>query len=136
MAAKSQILDNAMLALLLTNGTYTSTSTVYVALYTVAPTPTTSGTEVTSSGTGYARTAVTFSAPSGGSTSNSGTVTFPTATGAGWGTIVACAICNAATASGSPDSTILYFGNLTSSKTVGSGDTVSFAGTSLSVTEQ
>jgi len=134
MAAKSQILDNAMLTLLLTNGTYTPSATVYAALYTVAPTPTTSGTEV--AGNGYSRTAVAFSAPSAGSTSNSGTVTFPAATGPGWGTIVACAICNATVASGSPDSTILYFGNLTSSKTVGGGDTVSFSGTSLAVTEQ
>ena len=44
---------------------------------------------------------------------------------------MAVAICDAST-----NGNILYFGNLTSSKVVGGGDTVSFAGTALSVTEQ
>jgi hypothetical protein len=62
----------------LRNTSYTSPATVYVSLYTTDPTDADSGTEV--SGGSYARTAVTFGAPSNGVSTNSADVTFPTAT--------------------------------------------------------
>lgn len=94
------------------------TSPLKVALFTTSPNQETGsgGTEV--SGYGYARTNVTFSAASSGSTSNSGDVTFPTASGGNWGTVVAIGIYDSA---GSP--VLLWVGNLTTSKTVDDGDT-------------
>ena len=132
MAAKKQTLSNLLLDAVLSNISYTSPASVFAALYTVAPTPTTAGTEVTTGGGSlYARVSATFSAAAAGATSNSGAVTFPIA-GSAWGTVVAAAICAAGTA-GVDDA--LYFGNLGTSKVVGIGDQLNFAISALSVIE-
>jgi hypothetical protein len=52
--------------LTLRNTTYTAPATVYVSLWTSDPTDAGSGTEVSTSGTSYARQSVTFGAPSNG----------------------------------------------------------------------
>jgi hypothetical protein len=132
MAAKNQTLATALLDHVLRNTAYVAPATVYAALYTVAPTPTTQGTEVTTAGgTLYNRIAATFGAAAAGSISNSGAVTFPVA-GAGWGLVVAASIC----ASGVPGTNdALYFGNLAANKNVGVGDQLSFAIGALVVTE-
>src|SRR5580692_11276739 len=83
--AKTYYLDNALLNAVLIDTSYTSPTAVYVGLYTVTPSPSGGGTEV--SGSAYARQAVTFGTPTSGSLSNSAAVTFPAATGSGWGTI-------------------------------------------------
>lgn len=133
MAAKNQTLANQLLNAVLRNVAYTSPASVFAGLFTTAPTPTTTGTEVvTSGGTLYNRVAVTFGAAAAGVCQNSGAVTFPVA-GAPWGTVVAVAICDSGTPGGGNE---LYFGNLTVSKAVGTGDQVSFAIGALSVTEQ
>ena len=64
MAEFSNYLENAIIDAVLRNTSYTSPTTVYVGLFTTDPTDADSGTEV--SGGSYARTAVTFSAPSNG----------------------------------------------------------------------
>jgi hypothetical protein len=125
--AKSSYLDNALLNAVLVNTTYTSPATVYVALYTATPGPGGGGTEV--SGGSYARTACTFSAASGGSLSNSANCTFPQAT-ASWGTIAYFGIFDNATAGN-----LLYYGSLTASKTINSGDQLQFAAGGITVTE-
>lgn len=106
---------------------------VYAALLTVAPSdPSSTGIEVADT-FGYARTAVIFGAPENGSTYNTGTVTFPTATGGDWGTIVCVAIYD------SPiygTGTLLYYSALPTPKVVGNGDTASFAAGTLAITEQ
>ncbi len=133
MPAKNQTLANSLLSAVLRNVAYSSPAAVYAGLYTVAPTSSTTGTEVvTAGGTLYARVAVTFGAPVAGVTSNTGSVTFPVA-GAPWGTVVAVAISDNATVGAGNQ---LYFGNLSVSKAVGTGDQVSFAISALSVTEQ
>jgi hypothetical protein len=133
MAAKKQTLSDSILDAVLNNVAYVSPAAVYAALYTVAPTATTAGTEVTTGGgTLYNRVVAVFFTPvSGGATSNNGSVTFPVA-GASWGTVVAAAICESGTP-GTNDH--LYFGALGTPKTVGIGDQLSFANTALSVTE-
>ncbi len=73
-----------------------------------------SGTEVT--GGSYARTAVTFGAPSNGVTTNSADVTFPTCT-ASWGTVGWIGI-NDSTSG--PN--LLYHTPLDTSKTIDTGD--------------
>ena len=96
---------------------YTFDSTVFVGLYTVAPTDSTSGTEVT--GGSYARQAITFSAASGGATSNTTDVDF---TGMPAATTVAVAVHTASTGG-----TMLMYGTLTTNKTTDAGDTLRIA---------
>lgn len=127
MAAKKETLSNALLNAVLTNVAYVSPASVFCALFTVAPTATTAGTEV--AGGAYARQAVTFSAAAAGATSNTGAVTFPIASGS-WGTVTAAAICDLVSAGNQ-----LYFGNLGTPKSVGIGDQLNFAISALSVTE-
>jgi hypothetical protein len=127
----SDYLENKVLDHVLGGGDYTRPGTVYVALYTAAPSDSGGGTEV--SGGGYARVAVTnnttnFPAASGGAKSNGTVIQFPTAT-ASWGTVVAVGIFDAASAGN-----LLAWADLTTSKTVGSGDTASFAVGGLSIT--
>lgn len=118
-------LAEALLNEVLRNTGYSPPATVYVGLYTVSPGEAGGGTEVT--GGSYARQSVTFSAPSSSTTSNSGTVTFPTAT-ANWGTVVAFAISDASSAGN-----MLLYSSLSASKTINSGDTASFSAGQLSV---
>jgi hypothetical protein len=126
MAEMSNFLENALINATLRNTTYTSVATVYVSLWTSDPTDAGSGTEV--SGGSYARTAVTFGAPSNGVTTNSADVTFPTAT-ASWGTVGWIGINDAATSGN-----LLYHTALDTSKTIDSGDIFKISTGNLSVT--
>ena len=126
MAEMSNFLENALINATLRNTTYTSVATVYVSLWTTDPTDAGSGTEV--SGGSYARTAVTFGAPSGGVTTNNADVTFPTATGS-WGTVGWIGI-NDASTSGN----LLYHTALDTAKAIDSGDIFKIASGNLSVT--
>jgi len=110
----SDYYENKILDHMLRAQAFTPPSTVYVALYTVSPSDTGGGTEV--SGGSYARQAVTFNAASGGSITNSADITFPQAT-ADWGTIVAVGLFDASTAGN-----LLWYGNLTTSQTVNNGN--------------
>jgi hypothetical protein len=126
MAEMSNFLENALINATLRATTYTSVATVYVSLWTSDPTDAGSGTEV--SGGSYARTAVTFAAPSNGVTTNSADVTFPTAT-ASWGVVGWIGI-NDAASSGN----LLYHSPLDTSKTIDSGDIFKISTGNLSVT--
>ncbi len=126
MAGLSDYLEDKLLNHTFRNTAYTQAATVYAALFTAAPSDTGGGTEV--SGGSYARTAITFGAPSpSGAIANSGAVTFPTATGS-WGTVTHFGIFDASSAGN-----LLAWGALTASKTVGSGDTAEFATGELDV---
>jgi hypothetical protein len=126
MAEMSNFLENALINATLRNTTYTSVATVYVSLWTSDPTDAGSGTEV--SGGSYARTAVTFAAPSNGVTTNSADVTFPTAT-ASWGVVGWIGINDALTTGN-----LLYHTPLDTSKTIDSGDIFKISSGNLSVT--
>jgi hypothetical protein len=126
MAEMSNFLENALVNATLRNTSYTSPSTVYVALYTTDPTDADTGTEV--SGNGYARQSVTFSAPSNGATSNSGAVEFPQATGS-WGTVAFIGLRDALSSGN-----LLYHTPLDASKTIATGDVFRIAIGSLAVT--
>jgi hypothetical protein len=126
MAEMSNFLENALINATLRNTTYTSVATVYVSLWTSDPTDAGSGTEV--SGGSYARTAVTFAAPSNGVSTNSADVTFPTAT-ASWGTVGWIGI-NDALSSGN----LLYHTPLDTAKTIDTGDIFKISTGNLSVT--
>ena len=122
----SNYLENALINVTLRATSYTAPTTVYVALFTTDPTDAGTGTEVT--GGSYARTAVTFSAPSNGVTSNNADVTFPTCT-ASWGIVTHLGLYDASTSGN-----LLYHTPLDSSKTVDSGDVFKILTTNLSVT--
>ena len=126
MAEMSNFLENALINATLNATTYTAPATVYVSLWTSNPGDDGSGTEV--SGGSYARTAVTFGAPSGGVTTNNADVTFPTATGS-WGTVGWIGI-NDALTSGN----LLYHTALDTAKAIDSGDIFKIASGNLSVT--
>ena len=124
----SNYLENALINATLRNTTYTAPATVYVSLWTSDPTDAGSGTEVSTSGTSYARQSVTFGAPSNGASLNTTAVEFPQAT-ASYGTVGWIGI-NDASTSGN----LLYHSPLTTSKTIDTGDIFKIAIGSLSVT--
>ena len=124
----SNYLENALINATLRNTSYTSPTTVYVSLWTSNPTDAGSGTEVSTSGTSYARTAVTFGAPSDGASTNNADVTFPTAT-ASWGTVGWIGINDASTGGN-----LLYHTALDTAKAIDSGDIFKIASGNLSVT--
>lgn len=126
MANFSNYLEDALINATLRNTSYVSPTTVYVGLFTTDPTDAGTGTEV--AGGSYARTAVTFGAPSNGVATNNADVTFPTATGS-WGTITHIGIHDASTTGN-----LLYHSSLTASKTVGTGDVFKISSGNLSVT--
>jgi hypothetical protein len=111
---------------------YTAPATLHVSLFTAAPTDAGGGTEV--SGNAYARVAVTnnatnFPAASAGAKANGTAITFPQATPAGWGVVVAFGIHDAASAGN-----LLAWADLTANKTIDALDTVSFAIGDLDIT--
>lgn len=131
MSQMSDYLEAAIVNHIFRGTSFAAPTTLYVALYTAAPTDAGGGTEVT--GGSYARVAVTcnttnWGAPgTNGTTSNSNAITFPTAT-ANWGNVVAVAFFDAA----SGGNMLIW---LTQTSTaVNSGQTASFAAGALSVT--
>ena len=127
MAGFSDYLETKVLDHVFGGTAYTAPSTLYISLYTAAPTDSTSGTEIGTSGSAYARQTATFTT-SGGTTSNTANIEFSTAT-SDWCTIVACGVMDA-----SSGGNLLAYGTLTSSKTVSSGDVFRFNTGSLDIT--
>lgn len=128
MAALSDDAEALLLDWLMTTGTATRPTAWYVALYTAAPSDSGGGTEVSTGG--YARQSVTFSAASspGGTTSNSGTVSF-TASGADYGTVTHIGIFDAGSGGN-----LLWHGAMTASKTIADGDTLEFSAGNIDLT--
>jgi hypothetical protein len=129
MSAMTDYLENKLVDHIFRNTSYTVPSTIYLALFTAAPSDAGGGTEV--SGGSYARVQVgpsvsawlstngaTSGASSGtsGQTSNAADSTFPAPT-ANWGTVTHFAIFDAVTAGN-----MLFWGALTASKVINNGD--------------
>ncbi|BAQ89863.1 b-glycanase [uncultured Mediterranean phage uvMED] len=111
--AFTDYLENKVLDYVFSGGSFSQPGTKYLALYTVAPTDSSAGTEVT--GGGYVRQTVTLTT-SGSDTTNSAAVEYPTAT-AGYGTVVAVAVLDA-----SSGGNMLAYASLTANKTIATGD--------------
>ena len=128
MPGLSNYAEDLVLDWLFTTTSVTRPTTWFVALYTVAPSEGGGGTEV--SGGSYARQSVTFTVSGTAPTqaANSTAVEFPTATGS-WGTVVAAAIFDASTSGN-----MLAYADLTTSKTIDSGDVLRFNASTLVVT--
>jgi len=133
MGSKSDYLENKVLDHCLGLTAFTFPTSVWIALYTVAPTDAGGGTEVT--GGSYARLEVAgatgrdFKAAVAGATENNEEWSFTQAT-ADWGTVVAFSVMDAVTAGN-----FLYWGDITPNKAVNSGDTAKFAAGDLDITE-
>ena len=128
MAGFSDYLEDKVLEHVFGGNAYSAPSTLYVALYTVAPTDTGGGTEV--SGGGYVRKTATFNVSGTNPTtaSNASAVEYPTAT-ANYGTVVAVGIFDA-----SSSGNLLAYANLTTSKVVSTGDVFRFNTGDLDIT--
>jgi hypothetical protein len=137
--SKSDYLEAALLNLVLGGAAWTAPATTYIALSTAAYSDAATGasmTEVTSSGTAYARVAVTNNTtnwPTATGTSpatkvNGAVFTFTTATGA-WGTVTSFYIVDASSAGN-----VLYGGDLGTAKAIASGDTASFGTSPVGIT--
>jgi len=120
MAALSDYAENLLMNWMMTTDSVTRPTAWYVALYTAAPSDSGGGTEV--SGNGYTRQALTVGTASGtgGTTSNTGNITF-TASGGDWGTITHIGIHDASSAGN-----LLWHGAMSASKTIADGDTLQF----------
>lgn len=141
MAALSNYLENKIVDALMRGQAFPTIANTYVGLLTAEPSDTGGGTEVT--GGSYARVTVasslanwagtqaaastTASSGTGGTTSNNAAITFPTPS-AGWGTVTHVAVYDAASAGN-----LLWHTALTVSKTINSGDAVSFPAASLTL---
>lgn len=113
--SKSNAHENAVL------DAYLSGATVYLALCTADPGEGATGASMneTANAQGYARTLITFGAASGGSSSNTNTVTFPTATGNYASPITHWAIVTSNTYGAG---TVRYSGNFDTSKSFSTND--------------
>lgn len=121
----SNYLESALIDHTLRNTAYTSPTTVYAALSTADPTEAGTGT-VEPDGTWYARIAATFDAAG----ANSAIIDFGTVTADDNGDIVThVAIYDAVTGGN-----MLYYGALTTSKTLNTDDDVTFPVGTLTIT--
>ena len=129
MGSKANYLENEILDHIFGKGAYTP-PTIYVALYTVTPSDSAPGTEV--SGGSYARKATVagnWNVAASGATANGAELAFVTATG-DWGTVVAFALMDAVSGGN-----MLYWGAVTPNKDIDNGDTARFAAGELDITE-
>ena len=128
MAGFSDYLEDKVLEHVFGGNAYTAPSTLYVALYTSAPSDTGGGTEV--SGGGYVRKTATFNVSGTNPTtaSNAGAIEYPTAT-ANYGTVTSVGIFDA-----SSGGNLLAYANLTASKVVSTGDVFRFNAGDLDIT--
>lgn len=125
MALKASV-RNSLVDALVNQANYTAPTAIYISLHTGDPGDTGAS---EANYTSYARVVATtkFPAASSGSSSNDVAITFPTSTG-GSNTVTYCGIWDASSAGN-----WIGGGALTSSKTIASGDSASFATSNLTV---
>ena len=123
----SNTFETTVLTWLLTNSAATRPTAWYVALFTSNPAEDASGTEVSTTGTAYARQSVTFSV-SGNTATNTAAIEFPTAT-ASYGTVTHVGVYDASTAGN-----LIAYAALTTSKAIDTGDVMRLPANDLDVT--
>jgi hypothetical protein len=133
MAAMSNYLEGEVINLIFRTATYTKPATVAIALCTAAPTDASTGATIpeVANSFGYSRVAfgpadANWSAPiaGDGTTQNVTAITFPQASGGNWGTITYVAIVDSTTYGAG---NMLFFGVLTTPKTIDDMDIFAFA---------
>jgi len=123
----SNLFETRVLTWLFTGDAVTRPSSFYVALFTSNPAEDASGTEVSTTGTAYARQSVTFSV-SGNTASNTAAIEFPTAT-ASYGTVTHVGVFDA-----SSGGNLIAYAALTTSKAIDTGDVMRIPASDLDVT--
>lgn len=126
MSAMSDYLENEILDHILSVGSYTMPTNVYVGLSTGSFADDNSGTEIT--GNNYARVVASFGAAASGTASNDAAIEFAAATGS-WGSISHFGIFDA-----SSSGNLLIHGAFTTAKTIASGDILKIPTGDLDVT--
>lgn len=132
MTAMSDALENQLCDALFRAQSFSAPTALWVALFTATPSDSGGGTEVSTSGTGYARVnlapsltnwagtqaagSTTVSTGTNGTTSNNVAISFPAPTG-NWGSITSFGIFSSQTGG-----TLYWWGALTVAKTVNNGD--------------
>ena len=111
----SNFLETEILDHVFAGAAYTAPTTLYLALFTAAPGETGGGTEVSTTGTAYARETVAFTT-TGNTTSNNAAVEYSTAT-ASFGTVTHVGVFDALTAGN-----LMAYATLSSSKAIDTGD--------------
>ena len=132
MGSKSDYLENRVLDHILLGSTYTAPTGVWSALFTVIPSDTTGGTEVTTTDSSYTRVQTTFSTAgltATGQSVNSGAVNFATITGGATITVVGWGLLDAATAGN-----LLYWATVTSTA-LNVGDQATFPAGNIVITQ-
>jgi hypothetical protein len=139
MTAASDFLENKVLDHVLRYSTapYTAPSTLYLALFNNTSGNAAANLEAgtltdetpTSGSTAYARKTITFGAASSGTSTSNATVTFDTAT-ASWGTITHVAVMDGGTRGAG---NVLFWGAVTTSKTIDTGDTFQVTSGNLTI---
>lgn len=127
--SKSDYLETAVIQHLFESD-FSAPANMYVALYTAVPSDAGGGTEC--SGGAYERELIargTGWTSAGNATENAADITFTEAT-ASWGTVVAFALHDALTGGN-----MLYWGDLTTSKSIDNGDTAKIPAGDLDITE-
>ncbi len=127
-AVVSDYLEAKIINFVLRNEDFSSPASVYLALYTAAPSDAGGGTEVT--GGSYARYQMTggFDTASAGHTQNTGLISFPTATG-DWGTVTHIGIFDADVAGN-----LLFWGQFSASMNILTGKTATIPAGNLDIT--
>lgn len=128
MSAASNYLELKVLDHVLGVTAYTAPASRFLGLFTANTGLETNAPTAEISGGAYARQAVTFSAASAGASNSAATVTFPAAT-ANWGTVTHVAVMDAATGGN-----VLFWGAVTTSKVIESGDTFQVSAGNLTIT--
>lgn len=123
----SNYLETEILDHVFAGNAYTAPTTLYLALYTADPDDTGGGTEVSTTGTAYARQTVTFTV-TGNTATTSAAVEFPTAT-ASYGTVVAVGVFDALTAGN-----LMAYAGLTVDKAIDTGDVFRIPAGDLDIT--
>lgn len=111
----SNTFETRVLTWVFTTDSATRPTAWYMALFTSNPADDASGTEVSTSGTAYARQSATFTI-SGDTASNSAAIEFPTAT-ASFGTVSHVGVFDASTGGN-----LIAYAALTTSKSIDTGD--------------
>jgi hypothetical protein len=123
----SNTFETHTLNYLFTTTSVTRPTAWYIALFTSNPAEDASGTEVSTSGTAYARQSATFTV-SGNEATNSAAIEFPTAT-ASYGTVTHIGVYDAASAGN-----LIAYAALTTSKAIDTGDVLRLPANDLDIT--
>ena len=134
MANFSDFWEDTIIDHMLRAGAYTPPANVYLAMFTANTNLEINAPTAEVSGNSYARQEVWLDAASAGATANNADVTFPEATG-NWGTLTSVGVVDSETGTVfGTNVNVLMWGDLASSKTVGSGDTFKIKTGDLDIT--